>query len=76
VNGNFWGVVPYEGKYDALGITELHYDTKEKRFSIPVYWINSALNSQEITYMKAVKTAGATNYIIMTHDGRLLKVSQ
>jgi hypothetical protein len=75
-NGNFSGVVPYEGKYDALGITELHFDKKAGRFSMPVYWINAALNFQEVTFMKAIKGTGAANYIMVTYDGRVLNVSK
>lgn len=76
VNGNFWGVVPYEGKYDALGLTELRFDDKQKNIANPMYWLNAATNSQEITYLKEVKSVNSASYIVMTYDGRLLKLTK
>jgi hypothetical protein len=32
--GNFYGVVPYEGRYDALRPTLFNYDATEKKFVI------------------------------------------
>ena len=75
INGNFWGVVPYEGKYDALGLAELHYDKQSKHFSNPDYWVNSALNFQELSYIKPLK--GFKNvYVALTYDGRIVKITK
>jgi hypothetical protein len=76
LNGNFWGVVPYEGKYDALGLVTTHYDAKTKQLSTPEYWINSALNSQEITHIFPTKTAGGNGYIVTTHEGKLIMLTK
>lgn len=75
INGNFWGVIPYEGKYDGIGLATLRYDKAKKGFSIPGYWINPVFNFQEITYMQPIKRGNLTEWIIMTYDGKLLKLS-
>jgi len=76
LNGNFWGVVPYEGKYDALGLVTAHYDAKTKQLSMPEYWINSMLNAQEISGMHPIKTLGGTGFIATTYDGRLVLINK
>lgn len=77
LNGNFWGVVPYEGKYDALGLVNLHYNNQHKQFDAPTYLVNSVINSQEITYLAPVKTATNGNtYIVVTYDGWLMLLSR
>ncbi len=76
INGNFWGVVPYEGKYDALGLAGLNYNAKRKQFTTPVYWVNPAFNFQEITYLHSIKTKGTTALLMMTYEGKLLLVNQ
>jgi hypothetical protein len=74
INGNFWGVVPYEGKYDALGLATLGYDKQHKSFKLPEYWVNTAFNFQEITFMQSVKQNGRNSYLVLTYDGKLLMV--
>jgi len=77
LNGNFWGVVPYEGKYDALGLAGLHYNKQQKQFDTPTYYVNGAINSQEITYLAPVKTAtNLNNYLAVTYDGRVMLLSR
>jgi hypothetical protein len=77
LNGNFWGVVPYEGKYDALGLANLHYNKQQKQFDAPTYLINSTINPQEITYLVPVKTAtSGETYVAVTYDGRLMLLSK
>ncbi|WP_161964402.1 FG-GAP repeat domain-containing protein [Mucilaginibacter endophyticus] len=77
LNGNFWGVVPYEGKYDALGLANLRYNKQNKQFDTPTYLINAAVNSQEITYLAPVKTStNANTYLAVTYDGRLMLLSK
>jgi hypothetical protein len=76
LNGNFWGVVPYEGKYDALGLVTTHYDKRTKQFSMPEYWLNDMLNSQEITHLYLYKTAAGTSYVITTYDGKLMMLTK
>jgi hypothetical protein len=76
LNGNFWGVVPYEGKYDALGLVGLHYNKQQKQFSPPGYLINAAFNFQELPYISSIKRAGSTDYLIVTYDGKLMLVTK
>ncbi|WP_374950307.1 FG-GAP repeat domain-containing protein [Mucilaginibacter sp.] len=76
LNGNFWGVVPYEGKYDALGLVTMHYDKRTKQMSVPQYWLNPMLNSQEINGLQAIKTAGGTGYVATTYDGKLVLITR
>ncbi|WP_292943717.1 VCBS repeat-containing protein [Mucilaginibacter sp. 44-25] len=76
LSGNFWGVVPYEGKYDALGLVATHYDKARKQFSQPEYWINSLLNSQELTHIYPYKTATGKSFIVTTYDGKLVLVTR
>jgi hypothetical protein len=77
LNGNFWGVVPYEGKYDALGLVNLHYNKQDKQFDEPTYFVNGAINPQEITYLVPVKTKSNTSsYLAVTYDGRLMLLSK
>ncbi|UOE52357.1 VCBS repeat-containing protein [Mucilaginibacter sp. SMC90] len=77
LNGNFWGVVPYEGKYDALGLVSLHYNKQLQKFDEPAYLLNNAINHQEITYLTAIKTPNDKNaYLAVTYDGRLMLLSQ
>ena len=76
VSGNFWGVVPYEGKYDALGLAGLHYDKGTKKFSMPNYWVNPLFNFEELTYISPVKTGKTHGYIVMTYSGKLLLITE
>ncbi|MCQ6958065.1 FG-GAP repeat domain-containing protein [Mucilaginibacter aquariorum] len=76
LNGNFWGVVPYEGKYDALGLVTAHYDKRTKQFSMPEYWTNAMLNSEEITHLYPYKTATGNSFIITTYEGKLMLLSK
>ena len=72
INANFWGAVPYEGKYDALGLATLKFNTQKKHFNGPIYWINSALNFSEINFLKALKNG---NYLALTNTGNLLIIN-
>lgn len=76
LNGNFWGVVPYEGKYDALGLVTTHYDKRTKQFAMPEYWLNGMLNSQEITHLYPYKTTTGTSYVVTTYDGKLILLTK
>ncbi|RYU89976.1 RNA-binding protein [Mucilaginibacter terrigena] len=76
LNGNYWGVVPYEGKYDALGLVTAHYDRRTKQFSMPEYWVNGMLNSQEITHLYPYKTIAGNSYIITTYQGKLMLLTK
>jgi hypothetical protein len=76
LNGNFWGVVPYEGKYDALGLVTAHYDKRTKQFSMPEYWTNAMLNSEEITHLYPYKTATGNSFVITTYEGKLILLSK
>lgn len=75
INGNFWGVIPYEGKYDAIGLVTLPYNFQKKQFTKPVYWINPAFNFQEITYLKSIRNGGRITWLAMTYNGKLLTIT-
>jgi len=75
LNGNFWGVVPYEGKYDALGLAELGYNKNNKAFENPGYWVNASFNFQELSNLIPLKTAIPHSYLVVTYDGRLLQIN-
>jgi hypothetical protein len=76
LNGNFGGVVPYEGKYDAMGLVGLRYDKQQGDFSVPEYLINGAFNFQEFTEVMPVKNSGDKSFIMLTYDGRLMQVDR
>ncbi|MBB5397591.1 VCBS repeat-containing protein [Mucilaginibacter sp. AK015] len=76
LSGNFWGVVPYEGKYDALGLVTAHYDRRAKQFAMPEYWLNDMFNSQEITHLYPYKNNNGSSYIITTYDGKLMLITK
>jgi hypothetical protein len=76
LNGNFWGVVPYEGKYDALGLVNLHYDKSKSAFSNPGYVVNASFNFQELSNVIPLKTGKPNSYLIVTYDGRLMEINQ
>ncbi|MDB5032722.1 VCBS repeat-containing protein [Mucilaginibacter sp.] len=72
VNGNFAGVVPYEGRYDALGLASLTFDKNNKDFHIPNYWVNPLFNFQEITWAKYIKTINGSSLLMVSYDGKLI----
>lgn len=76
LNGNFWGVVPYEGKYDALGLVELHYNKNNKAFSNPDYLVNASFNFQELGNVVPLKAITPNTYLIVTYDGRLMVINK
>ncbi|MBL4676028.1 MAG: VCBS repeat-containing protein [Mucilaginibacter sp.] len=76
LNGNFWQITPYEGKYDALGLVTTHYDKAKKQFSAPEYWLNDLLNSQELSRIYPYKTSTGTAFIAVTYDGELMLVTK
>jgi hypothetical protein len=76
LNGNFWGVVPYEGKYDALGIVTAHFNKRTKQLSAPEYWLNDMLNPQEITHLYPYKSANDNSFVVTTYDGRLVLLTK
>jgi hypothetical protein len=76
LNGNFWGVVPYEGKYDALGIVTLRYNKQTKQLSLPEYWVNPLFNFQEMAGPQLIKTAAGGGYIVVTYEGKLLLITK
>jgi len=74
IGGNFWGVIPYEGKYDALGLATLEYSPADKQFLQPLYWINPRFNFSEISYMHKIKNGQKESWILLTGEGKLLIV--
>jgi enediyne biosynthesis protein E4 len=74
INGNFWGVIPYEGKYDALGLASTRY--ANGKFSSPEYWINPLLNFQELTFLQLIKAGEQSRWLVLTYEGKLLMLSE
>lgn len=76
VNGNFWGAIPYEGKYDALGLVTLAYDAASKQLIQPRYWVNSQFNFNEISFIRKLKGAKKDSWLVLTGEGKLLSVAE
>ncbi|MBS7563004.1 VCBS repeat-containing protein [Mucilaginibacter sp. Bleaf8] len=75
-NGNFFGVIPFEGRYDALGLASATFNTKTQTFSAPTYWVNSQINFQELASLQPVKNKDKKNLLAVTYDGRLVLFSE
>ncbi len=75
ISGNFSGVIPYEGKYDALGIVSMEYDKTRKQFMNPQYWINPSINFEEIEFMQPLKSKSHFNWLVMTYEGQVFMLS-
>lgn len=73
ISGNFWGAVPYEGRYDALGLATLKFNKQKNQFDGPKYWINAALNFSELNYLKGLKNG---NYLVLTNTGKLYSITK
>jgi enediyne biosynthesis protein E4 len=76
INGNFWGVIPYEGKYDAIGLMTLAYDRNIAGFGKPKYWINPLFNFEHIEVIKPLKQSDGTGWLIVTYGGKLVLVTE
>ena len=76
INGNFSGTVPYEGRYDAMGLISTSYLSKLKQFSTPTYLLNPQCNFQELTFVKPLKLGDRLAYLILTYDGDLMIVDK
>lgn len=76
VNGNFSGVIPYEGRYDAGGLMSIQYDPVNGKFSNPQYWNNPLFNFQQMEFIEPLRQGAEASWIALTYDGRLLKLSE
>lgn len=76
INGNFSGVIPYEGKYDAVGLMTIRYDRNRGAFGKPKYWVNPLFNFEHLEVMKPLKQSGGAGWLIITYDGKLLSVRE
>jgi hypothetical protein len=63
--GNFYGVLPYEGRYDALCPTIFSYNTHQSQFNQPSILPEV---SGEIRDMKCINTAGNNKVLIMAKN--------
>lgn len=67
--GNLYGVVPYEGRYDAMNPTAVSFDMAAKefrtRFSLP------AING-ELRNARWIRTAGGTQTLVMARNNQPL----
>jgi hypothetical protein len=75
INGNFSGVIPYEGRYDAVGLATLEYDKKAKGFLAPRYWVNPQINFSQINFITKVRSGRENRWVILTAEGNLMSVS-
>ncbi|HEY0898662.1 MAG TPA: VCBS repeat-containing protein [Sphingobacteriaceae bacterium] len=75
INGNYWGVIPYEGKYDAVGLMTLKYEG-DSGFAKPRYWVNPQFNFEHIEMIQPLYQAAGPGWLLVTYDGRLLFVSE
>ena len=64
--GNFYGVVPYEGRYDALRPTVFSYNKTSGGFNQP--FSLPAMNG-EVRDAKWIKTAGG-NVLVIAEEAR------
>lgn len=76
INGNFSGVIPYEGKYDAVGLMSIRYDRNSGTFGKPKYWVNPLFNFEHLEVMKPLKQSGGAGWLVITYDGKLLSVRE
>jgi hypothetical protein len=67
--GNFFGVIPFEGRYDALQPTEFYYDQKNKSFVV-----SGSLRdiSGEVRDLKWINTSNGKQLIIARNNQPLL----
>lgn len=65
--GNFYGTIPYEGRYDALSPTEFSFDKASKRFVT-----GSAIQTidGEIRDIKWINTAGNVKIVLLARNNR------
>jgi hypothetical protein len=75
VNGNFWGAIPYEGKYDAFGLATMEYNPETKQILSPRYWVNPLFNFSQVNYISKIKAGEQSRWIVLTGEGKLLSVS-
>ena len=75
INGSYWGTIPYEGKYDALGLATLEYDRNNKRLLQPRYWVNAEFSLTGVDRLIKVASPKTNRWIVLTNDGKLLSVS-
>lgn len=74
IAGNFWGAIPYEGRYDAVGLATMEYNRKKREFLSPRYWVNPLFNFSEVIYLRNIKAGKKSSWIVVTGDGKLLRV--
>ncbi|MCJ8208729.1 VCBS repeat-containing protein [Mucilaginibacter sp. RS28] len=75
MSGNFWGVIPYEGKYDALGLVVAGYNGQQRTFSQPQYLINSAINFEELADLQPVNNGTKKGCIAVTYSGKVVLIT-
>ena len=70
VTGNFYGVIPYEGRYDALLPTVIAFDKTTSQFNV-----TSQINSlqQEFRHAKWLNYINGTKLLVLTvNNGPLI----
>lgn len=68
-SGNFYGVVPYEGRYDALVPTFFSYDKKNKAFNLQQKLPEV---SGEVRDAKWLTTAGGQKILVVARNNQSL----
>ncbi len=62
--GNFYGTIPYEGRYDALPPTMFTYDAAAKRFRT----VSSLHNNGEVRDLKWISSARNGRILAIAHN--------
>lgn len=68
--GNFWGVLPYEGRYDA-GYGNILFTGKKHNFTAPSPVSSGFLVRGEVRDIKAIKTAKGTVYAVAVNNNTI-----
>ncbi len=68
--GNFWGVLPYEGRYDA-GYGDLLLTDKQHNFTVPSLVGSGFLVRGEVRDIKAIKTPKGTIYAVAINNNAI-----
>ena len=73
VDGNFWGVVPYEGKYDAVGLAALALNPTGQ-FAVPTFVTNPMINFEQLDNLQAIHTPQGDALLAVTYAGKLVLI--
>ena len=67
--GNFYGVIPYEGRYDALLPTVFNYNKNNRNFSL---YVDLPSVEGEVRDVKWIRSTGGTNILVIARNNSSL----